>query len=227
MPPIYYVMLCIQRGLANAVVPQLRALTVDLDNKRHEILINFYIDGEITSKLRDLLSVAMIEVDTNTKVHYFTRDELFQLKSPEPIPVEGKLAYLRYETKLPEFKRENRSFLKDTPSDAIYRLDMQEALLGKVTPSLRHVGVNLDSDQKKLITRFTYDGKISELDFQLAQTAIQESRISFPEYEMVATIDRVDYPEDMAPWNGWLAFWRHEWDYDATSRMPAISPNQS
>ena len=61
-------------------------------------------------------------------------------------------------------------------------LDMQDALLGKVTPNLRLVSVNVDVEQKILKYCFIYDGEISEENFQLATQAVQEAGDSFPDF---------------------------------------------
>jgi hypothetical protein len=74
-----------------------------------------------------------------------------QLDANKSIPLQGELVFLRYEKILPKFERKNNRFLleeKDYPYHAIYRLDMQQALLGRITPSLRHVGIDIDLDQK-------------------------------------------------------------------------------
>jgi hypothetical protein len=210
--PIYDILLSLQNALGGSVTPQLRAVTVDIDMKNHELLPCFFYDGEITEEISDLYSVLLTEIDTNTAENYFCREKILKLASPEKIPIRGKLAYLRYEPTLPMFEKEDRAFLlkEGFPFHAVFRLDMQEALLGKITPALRHVSVGIDPDKKKLTAHFIYDGEISEKNFKLATAAIQESRGTFSGYNMDSFIERVDFPNEMSHRGNWLAYWRQE-----------------
>lgn len=222
--PIHYVLLSLQGALINAVTPGLRAVTIDLDEINHERLPCFFYDGELSEELLDLSSCILVEVETGTVEHYYCREQILRLDFPEKIPIRGKVAFLRNEPTLPEFKKEGRAFLlEDTPPLAVFRLDMQEALLGKVTPALRHVSVAVNPDEKKLFAFFIYDGEISEKDFKLANAAIQESRGSFPEYTMDSFIERIDSPNDFPDerkipdaWlasDRWAAYMRQEFKY--------------
>jgi hypothetical protein len=174
--------------------------------------------------LIELTSELLTEVDTNSMQHYLIRDEILSLEFPEKIPIRGKLAYLRYEPALPELKKENRNFLflQNTPPEVVFRLDMQEALLGKVTPSLRHVSIGANPDQKKLTAHFIYDGEISALNYKLATAAIQESKISFPDYEIDSLIERIDFPNELPIRGTWLAYWRQEWIFGSDAPVAAI-----
>ncbi|MBS0605942.1 MAG: hypothetical protein KF898_01355 [Parachlamydiales bacterium] len=214
LPPIYKLLLSIQSSLLNAVAPQLRAVLVDVDSKNTELFVAYFYDGEISNDLRTLATVAIAEIDMDP-FNYVTGDIAYRLDYPEKIPVRGKLAYLRKEPVLPEINRENRSFFieEDIWPLYIFQLDMQEALLGKVTPSLRLVTVRIDPHQRKLISNFYYDGKISDEDFRLAQAAIQDARISFPDYSIESQIERIDFPNKI-PVDGCTAvYWRWENKY--------------
>lgn len=215
LPPIYYTLLSLQGALINAVTPQLRAVMVDIDPVNHEWLPCFFYDGELTEELLMLTSCILVEVETNTVKRYYCRETILRLDFPEKIPIRGKLAFLRKEPILPEFKREDRKFLlKDAVPHAVFRLDMQEALLGKVTPALRHVSVGMNPDEKRLVAHFIYDGEISQEDFQLATAAIEESRGSFPDYEMDSFIERVDFPNEKNIRGTWAAYMRQEFKYE-------------
>lgn len=208
--PLYNALLSLQEGLGNSVTPQLRAIPLNIDEINHELLPCFYYDGALTHELIELTNDILEEVDTYTEQIYFCRDSTLRLDFPEKIPVKGIFAFLRYERTLPEFKKENREFWRNEFPFAAFRLDMQEALLEKVTPALRHVSVGMNVSEKKLISQFTYDGEISERDFNLATSAIQESRCTFLDYEMDSYIERIDFPNEMSFQGTRLAYSRQE-----------------
>ena len=219
MSPIHSILLYLQSALANCVTPELRAITLDIDEKKSLRILRFFYDTEITWELEDHVSTLMVEVESSF--------EVIQLDSSKPIPTQvKKLAYLRYEETLPKFERdkESRAFLlkEGFLHNAVFRLDMQQALLGRVTPALRHVSVAANPSKKQLIAHFIYDGKISALNCELASAAIQDSRISFADYEMESFIERVDYPNEMTHRGQCLAYWRQEWIYKNNERIPAI-----
>jgi hypothetical protein len=187
-----------QSALLNTISPQLRAVSVDIDGVKQEIATFFYYNGEVTDELFDMASLASTEAVSLSG--YFVRDHILRLDFPEQIPVQGRFAFLRKEPNLPDYKKENRAFLllNGAPPVAVLLLDMQEALLGKVTPALRLVTVGVNSDQKELEFRFIYDGNISEEEFELANSAIREASISFPGYRANTQIERVDSPQNFS-----------------------------
>lgn len=223
--PLYSLLLSLQDALGNCVTPELRAITFAIGGKKRGVFLSFFYDSEITEEIEDLVSTLTVEVDTYSDELVFRGYEVIQLDSSKPIPVERKFAYLRYEKTLPNVERESHAFLlkeKDYPQHAIFRLDMQQALLGRVTPELRHVSVSADPETKKLIAHFIYDGEISDLNRQLASDAIHDSRISFPDYEMDFFIERIDYPNEMRFHGQMLAYWRQESIYTDDGPIPAI-----
>ncbi len=212
--PIYYVLLSVQTALENAITPQLRAVTVDLDEKKRELLVCFFYHGEITEELRTLSSVVMAEVDVNAKEHYSMYENSVQVDFPKKIPIQGRLVFLRNEPNLPQIEKENRNFLlKEWPPIAVFRLNMQEALLGRISPSLRLVSVGINEDQKQLISHFIYDGEISEEDMNMASSAINEASSFFPQYKINSSIERIDFPNQMLPRGTWAVYLRQEWKY--------------
>jgi hypothetical protein len=195
LPPIYTLLIEIRSALAGSVAPQLRAITVDIDTRKKELIYFFFYDGTVTIELYELASVAITEVDLYT-FEYTIQEHVVQLDYPQKIPIQGKLAFLRYEPELPEFKKENRAFLlKETLPVVVLLLDTQEALLGKVTPALRHVSVGVDTDLKQVIFSVTYDGPISQQDFSLARSIMKEGSVSFPGYEIISDIREFDAPK--------------------------------
>ncbi len=140
----------------------------------------FFYDGKISDKLFDLASVTILEA-TEPLPEYLPEEHILRLDAPNSIPVRGKFAFLRKEPCLPNYTKEDRRALLKNPSPrTVLCLNMQEALLGKVSSDLRFVAVN--AAQKNLSFYFAYDGKISEEDQNLATAAIQEASISFPGY---------------------------------------------
>jgi hypothetical protein len=79
LPPLYYALLCLQHQLGNCVTSGLRAVTIDIDEKKCELLPRFFCDGEVTPELIDHYQVVLMEVDTNTKEQYFCCEEIVQL----------------------------------------------------------------------------------------------------------------------------------------------------
>jgi hypothetical protein len=223
--PLYTLLLSLQDALGNCVTPELRAITFDVVKKKGGVFLWFFYDTEITWELEDHVSTLLVEVDTYSKELDMAGYEVIQLDSNKPIPVQGKFAYLRYEKILPKFERESHTFLlreKDYPHHAVFRLDMQQALLGRVTPPLRHVSVSADPVKKKLIAHFIYDGEISELNRQLATAAILDSRISLLDFEMRSFIERIDYPNEMRFHGQILAYCRQEWIFTNNGPIPSI-----
>ena len=214
---IYTALRAVGSGLMNGVTPSLRAVTVDFDPVEKMFVLFFFYDGEITEKLLELAYLADTDTDCQS---YLNTCKVIRLDSPDPIPIRGKFAYLRKEPNLPILKKESHSFLFETTTPmVVYKLDMQQALLGKVTPALRHVCVGVDFYNKQLEAYFTYDGPISEEDWNLANEAAKEASISFPGYNTKNSIKRVDFGDDISKGHpyGELeyigVYWRYERDW--------------
>lgn len=214
---IYSALLGVGSGLMNSITPSLRAVTIDFDPIEKMFVLFFFYDGEITEKLLELTSLANFDVDCE---YYLNTYKVIRLDSPTPIPIRGKFAYLRKEPNLPILKKEDHSFLLETSRPmVVYKLDMQQALLGRVTAALRYVAVGVDCDNKQLEAYFTYDGLISEEDWDLANEAAIDAPISFPGYTTKVSIKRVDFPNKTweAHSKGTLeyigVYWRYERDW--------------
>ena len=63
MTPLAYARLSIQKALLGVVTPSLRAVTIDVDEKKNKLFISFFYEGDITDELFDLASTAIAEVD--------------------------------------------------------------------------------------------------------------------------------------------------------------------
>ncbi len=213
-PSIYYLLWSIQNALLNAVTPELRAVIVDTDDKNKKALIYFFYDGEITERVREIANLARTETDSYP--NHFNEEYILRVDAPKQIPLWGKFAYLRKEPNLPNYPKENRAFLLKTPEtlhSSVLLLDMQEALLGKVSPSLRIVTVDSDPKKKYLELRFVYDGAISDEDFSLATVAIQEASAPFVGYEVRSNIERIDFPKSISAKGRRAAYLRREYEY--------------
>jgi len=194
-PPLYNLLLNIQGALINAVTPELRAVTVDIDNEKALVILKFFYDGKITDELFETASIAGTETDVPG---YLNDEHIIRCDSPNPLPIQGRFVFLRKEPKLPKLFKENwRPLLEVLSLKAILFLSMQEALLGKVTPELRYVCVKLEPEKKELWFYFFYDGKISEENWHLAKESIREVSSIFSEHRVHQLIKRVDFPNEL------------------------------
>jgi len=96
---ISYLLLSMQRALLGSVIPELRAVTVDLNNQTKIVYINFYYNCKISNEIYDLSSCVVTEVLADFPPDYLNDIEqnIFQLNHPKKISSKGKLAYLRKE----------------------------------------------------------------------------------------------------------------------------------
>lgn len=210
LSPYYTFLLDVQRALLGAITPSLRAVSVDMDLANKKLLLFFFFDGKISEKLFDLASVAATEAGVSLP-EYFTDDQLIQLDLPQEIPFSKKLVFLRKESHMPAIQKENFSSLfQQTSPSVILLLELQQALLGKVTPELRLVAGGVNTDQKELDFYFIYDGKISDENFDLASAAIREASQAFPGYKTNAHIDRIDSPHPRSAHGNRAAYLRKE-----------------
>lgn len=176
----------LQNALLGAVHPCLRAAQIDLEEDQKKISYYFYYDCDVTDELFELASVAVTEA---WSPDYFVEQHILHLPVSEMIPIHGSFAFLRKEPKLPKLKKKNNADLikNETPIIALL-LVMQEALLGKITPDLRIVSVDVDIAEKMLNFYFEYDSPISEENQNLAHCVAKEASASFPGYSVHCNI---------------------------------------
>ena len=190
-----YLLLSTQQALLDAIVPELRAVTVDFDEIKKEISLHFYYDCEVNDRLFDLASCTSAEIDMNPEYPYFctlNEDIAISLPYPQPIPDQGYLVFLRNEPSFPMFtKKINKDQLKTKRPIIALLLVMQEALLGKVTPALQVVTVDVNPKEKELFFYFEYDSPISDEDRNLACCAAKEASASFPGYTFHSLIQPI------------------------------------
>lgn len=194
-----YLLLSAQTALLGHIVPSLRAVTINFDEEKKMLNLRFFYDEKMTEELFDLASIVSVEIelDPNSSYRYeiMNEDIAIHLAYPEPIPIQGRLIYLRKEVITTEYTRTHFIPNEDIRPISAFRLAMQEALLGKVTPALRKVIIDLDQDEKKMFFHFFYHGQISKEDFDLANSVIQEVNRYFFDFKAEKQIIRVDYPE--------------------------------
>jgi len=178
-----YAVLAVQSALVDAVTFQLRAAIVDV--YEYELHLFFFYDGYIDEKLQDLLECASTEASTAFPPDFSLRSTIDRLDYPMPIPILGKLAYLRHE--------------KMCRSAAL--LAMSQALIGKISPNLRAAKINWNDSVIDLL--FYYHGEIAELEKDLANSVAVEFTERFPSYQINLEMIRSDYPHAISPVGEW------------------------
>lgn len=89
-------------------------------------------------------------------------------------------------------------------------LAIQSALLGEITPELRTVFINLDTEEQILYTYFYYDGEASEQKIDLWDCVVTEASADLgPDCFVESKIERLDYPAKIPP-HGYCAYLRKE-----------------
>ncbi|MBX9744817.1 MAG: hypothetical protein K2X08_06360 [Chlamydiales bacterium] len=195
-----YLMLSAGRALLGHVAPSLRAFMIDFDEQERIIYSRFIYDEEVNDFLFDLCTCTAAEIDLGLeyKEICWYKEIIIHLSYPEKIPFKGHLVYLRYEPNLEgQYPSVQYSqFRKKT--DYLYPslfLDMQNALLAKVTPALREVSMTINAEEKVIDLYFFYDGPISEQDHQLAILAARGGNRSFLDFSVRTFVERVDFPQ--------------------------------
>ena len=90
-------LLATQGALLEAVTPELRAVIIDLDNKKNLFFIRFYYDGRVDESLIDLWECAITEASAGIDVYYNLDNAVERLDYPQEIPCRGTCAYWRKE----------------------------------------------------------------------------------------------------------------------------------
>lgn len=199
-----YALLSIQSALLSVVTPELRAVVLDIDYDTEVLYIRYYYHGEVSEQLIDVWDCSIAEIDIGIRGFFDAKIE--RLDYPNPIPVRGRLAYLRKAPsgfQKPTFHMEECTF-------AYVMLAVQNVLLGVVTSELRSVVVDFDEKKRVLYIRFYYHGKVSEEIIELWNCAITEVFAAISEnYTLDEKIERIDYPKEM-PFRGRYAYLRRE-----------------
>ncbi len=173
-----YLLSAAQMGLLYEVVPSIRGVAVDWQQKT--ILVYFYIDGEISEELREDCSCIGTEI-----VAHFTEakidERIIRVDYPNVLPRHAYWVYLRYEDK---------TVPQDVAVQDYKRIDLSVvyALLGKIRPSLR--GVALIEENQKMILFFYPDDEMGNKAKEYYEDIAEHVRKLNPQQEIVSRIER-------------------------------------
>lgn len=199
-------LLRVQAALLDSVTPVLRAVVVDFDAIAKKEIFSYYYDGPISDELFNLASVATTEAAL-----HFIEEHILQLDSPARIPVKGRLAFLRQEPGVEKYRAGKDDFLDQSLSPvARLSLILQQALLGRVSPTLRAVSASIDPVKQRLGVYFVYDGEISEKNVESVQDIVSEMGQFYPLFTVEHWVSRLDSPAKVQFEGRRIAFCRKE-----------------
>ncbi len=173
---IVVALLSMRTALTTHVTPSLRAVTVNLDMKTELYICRFFYDGPIDDYLFEMASCSACEASD-----WFCDWRCVRLDFPAIIPVNGFLAYLRKEPGMTPPKIQFLLGSFGTTNTGYLSYAMQQALLGRVVPSLRKVIVNVDEEKEILYFYFYYDEEVTEELLALSKEAIAIAKKAFSE----------------------------------------------
>jgi hypothetical protein len=160
------VILEMQRALWGVVTPELRAVSVDLNEKEKIFHINFYYHKEVAEEIIDLWECATTETSAGLGVDYFTDYKIERLDYPNEIPNNGIIIYYRQEPKmLANIQKTFESIKCDYPKEffsASIRCIMQKAILGNITFNIRQIAIQWWEELINI--HFYYDSSIEKKD---------------------------------------------------------------
>lgn len=209
---IGYALLSIQSALLGAVTPALRAVVIDLSKKEGRFFIKYYYEGDVSEDIIELWRCVSTEAGDLGPDCRIEEDEIIRSDYPEQIVDTGYCAYYRKEpeNKLSVSKTINLLEYADILPEAYGLLCVQSALLGKVTPELRSVIVDVSREERVFYVRFYYDGEVSEQIIDLWKgVAVEANKAMGLNYFVDSGVERVDYPKEV-PFRGRLAYRRKE-----------------
>jgi hypothetical protein len=91
-------LLATQKALLGCVTPELRAVVVDIDERKKIFHISFFYDGNVNEEIIELWNCASTEASCEIPMTYKTNEQYLQINFPEKIPfISGRYAYLRKE----------------------------------------------------------------------------------------------------------------------------------
>lgn len=208
---IEYALLSMQAALLREVTPELRAVSIDLDQNEMLMHAYFYCDKEISEKQLDTWQCVTTEASASMLPRFILEPKIERLDYPRQIPLKGYFIYLRKEEVGVQHKKNSfpRIELKEQ-SLGYAMLAAQHALLGVVTPELRAVTVDFNKEKLLLSIYFYYDKEVPKPLIDLWLSTIAEIRADFfPNSLLDNAVERVDYPL-VFPFCGRYAYFRKE-----------------
>lgn len=92
-----YGVLSVIRALLGAVTPNLRAVTLKIDQKELVVKVCFFYHGAISDEDFDTAHAALTEIISDFPDNYDLDDKVIRLDYPNPIPVDGRPVFRRKE----------------------------------------------------------------------------------------------------------------------------------
>ena len=170
-------------------------------------ICRFFYDGHVDDYLFEMASCTACEASNC----WFCDWSCVRLDFPAIIPVNGFLAYLRKEPCMPPPEVLLLPRCSIIIEVAYLSYAMQQALLGRVVPSLRMVVVNVNEEKKMLYFYFYYDEKITEELLALSKEAIEIAKKAFSEtFTSVEEIVFFPFPKRTPSIDGIGVYYRAE-----------------
>lgn len=92
-----YGLLSAQHALLGSVTPNLRVVTINVNNEKKLVKVCFFYDGEISEEDFDTANTAMTEIISDFPSEYELEEHIERVDSPNPISIDGRIAFKRKE----------------------------------------------------------------------------------------------------------------------------------
>jgi hypothetical protein len=103
LPPDIYLRLSAQDALLRRVTPDLRSVSVDLDETTRTVYVRFTFDSEPPDGVREAAEEAVAQIMADFRTAWTLDDEYLILAPSEPVPHLRWVVYHRYENEWIEF----------------------------------------------------------------------------------------------------------------------------
>lgn len=190
------------RALLGEIPFNLRAAAIKIENS--VIWTYFFFQGEFSEDDWEDMSCVNTEVISDFP-SVDTEIVVRRLDYPNPLPEVGLYAFSR-DTPMPKSVLQHE--IRDCPLLANAILSICQALLGKVSPHLRGVGMKEIEGGLKVF--FFLDKGAKSADFALTEQAAREVVADFPELSVDVDIQYRPFPDVMTSFLDRWAFLRKE-----------------